>query len=37
MAENNKIRAKARLDRAIDLKCRGLTDREISDRMREEG
>ena len=37
MAENNKISAKARLDRAIDLKCRGLTDKEISDHMKEEG
>ena len=37
MAENNKISSKARLDRAIDLKCRGLTDREISDHMKEEG
>lgn len=37
MAENKKISSKARLDRAIDLKCKGLTDREISDRMKEEG
>ena len=37
MAENNIISAKARLDRAIDLKCRGLTDLEISDHMKGEG
>lgn len=38
MAENTPIKSrKARLDRAIDLKCRGLTDREISVRMTEEG
>lgn len=38
MAENKIIKSrKARLDRAIDLKCRGLTDREISVRMTEEG
>ena len=37
MAENNIISKNARLDRAIDLKCKGLTDREISVRMTEEG
>ena len=37
MAQNKIIGARARLDRAIELKCKGLTDKEISDRMKEEG
>lgn len=38
MAENKIIKSqKTRLDRAIDLKCKGLTDKEISVRMKEDG
>jgi hypothetical protein len=38
MAENKTIKNRnARLDRAIDLKCKGLTDAEISAKMTEEG
>ena len=37
MAQNEKISKAGRLDRALDLKTRGLTDSEISQRMSEEG
>jgi hypothetical protein len=35
--EKKKISNKVRLDRTHDLMCKGLTDREISDRMKEGG
>jgi hypothetical protein len=36
LAQNEKISKASRLDRAFDLKTRGLTDSEISQRMKEE-
>ena len=37
MAKINKISLTGRLARALDLKARGLTDAEISERMKDEG
>jgi hypothetical protein len=37
LSQNEKISKAGRLDRALDLKTRGLTDSEISQRMSEEG
>jgi len=37
LAQNNIIGRRARLERAIELKCKGLTDKEISARMMDEG
>ena len=38
LAENQKISSKTRLDRAVDLKCKGLTDNvRVNDLVNEDG